>query len=139
MDTVGFDDDGMLICTVHHKRRYGWASLPQIPGVKLADWRFQRNTPLEIEAYEVFYEIAIERPIAYTDRHARLDTRDNRDPQSMVRDIGLVEVAGVMRPFYEAIREGFSRAGVRVDLTPTTDGSKKLPWPQHMKLAVVAG
>lgn len=83
MDTVDFDDEGFIICTIHKQRRYGWRSLPTLPGLKLADWGFKGWTLLEVEAYLLFGEDPAPKDIKNIGEITE-DRRDNRAPYNLV-------------------------------------------------------
>lgn len=113
MDTVEFDDEGFLICAIHKQRRYGWRSLPTLPGLKLADWGFKRWTPLEIEAYMLFDEDPAPRTLNLGEISE--DRRDNRAPDTLavpvdhlLGDDGSVVTAPPGEKLYYVPREGRS-------------------------------
>lgn len=97
MDFVTFDDEGMLICTIHGQRRKNWRSIPthsDASNVRLKKSYFGK-TPQEIEAHVVFGEPWPEQkydwPKAGTAPFGQLDwdKRDNRDPEQVVKEMGL--------------------------------------------------
>lgn len=67
-----YDQDGMLVCPEHARRRYGWRS----NGKNHArdGW-----TPLEVEQALIFDLMPSRPPIEI--HHPKEDWRDNRDPE----------------------------------------------------------
>jgi hypothetical protein len=143
MDMVTFDSDGFLICAVHHCRRYGWRSIPTLPGLKLADWRFKAWTPLEIEAFLVF-----DQPFPLRAREINpptgVDRRDNRAPESLVVRVAALDAgdAGVVTstdeaPLYIVPREPRSARQRLLDelaeIGQSSSRSQVLPWPEHIR------
>lgn len=66
-DSVGWDDDGFLVCAIHRARRYGWRTLPTrrfpLAGSKKGetierpDHSLAGFSDVEIERYVVLGEI----------------------------------------------------------------------------------
>jgi hypothetical protein len=143
MDMVEFDTEGFLICAIHHQRRYGWRSLPTLPGLKLSDWSYHDWTPREIEAWLVFGEAPnLQSIFEITPTE---DRRDNRDPESLVtRVTSLLDRAGNVheatpdRPFYIYSRVTEPRFDHELQVTldefaGSRGGRKVLPWPSHIR------
>lgn len=112
MDTVEFDDEGFLVCAIHKQRRYGWRSLPTLPGLKLADWGFKGWTLLEVEAYLLFGEEPAPKAIKNLGEITE-DRRDNRAPDNLVVPVdhilgpdGFVVTAPPGEKLYYVPREG---------------------------------
>lgn len=69
MDTVGYDEEGFIVCKVHGLRRSGWRSLPLVENVRgrTSDWSVAGLTELQIEALTIFGEIPKVKPIEVHD------------------------------------------------------------------------
>lgn len=71
MSSVTLDDQGFVVCSVHHQRRRGWRSVPG------------GFFPLEYEAFILFGERQIGDTSIYDKMPKMVDTRDLRDPVEM--------------------------------------------------------
>lgn len=97
-----YDEEGLLVCKIHHQRRYGWASLPivQTPNGKRADFSFASLTPWQIEQV-VLFGVDKEYLISKNTLGLRIhffpdDRRDNRDPE-FVAEEHMVKRYGAMQ------------------------------------------
>lgn len=143
MDAVMFDDEEFLICAIHHQRRYGWRSIPNLPGTKLMDYRFKDWTALEIEAWLVFHEPPLERKSTEI-TNGLVDRRDNRDPQSLVTRVTHLAIGDRVladtpeNPIFIVPREtdyrhDEMRAAFDVIDGGISGGQKVLPWRSHVR------
>lgn len=119
MSSVTNDEEGMLICSIHRQRRYGWRSVGR-------DHTRDRLTPLEIEALDL-WGLVILRPDPAIGLHTVEDIRDNRDPQEVWETEGLHIVRGIRSGFHKTVElsEGernqvASNARKRLDLMDRT-------------------
>lgn len=90
MDSVVFDEEGMLTCAIHHQRRKGWRTVPVLRitdenGVvretDMNDASYYKYSPQQIEAFIVFDEAIIEDANYLGLDTKKPDVRDTRDPQ----------------------------------------------------------
>lgn len=82
-DGISVDGEGFIQCAIHRQRRYGWRSLPTLPGLNFNRWEFSSCTPLEIEEFVVFGQLPRFKKCEFVSRESE-DRRDNRDPQTLV-------------------------------------------------------
>ena len=87
MDTVEYDAEGFLICSVHRQRRYGWRSLPILdgPNGRRIDYDVAGMDELEIEKMVVFGYPPVGKPFGDFKVTVK-DKRDNRDPVMVARE-----------------------------------------------------
>lgn len=78
-EAVATDHEGMIVCRAHGERRYGWRSLPA------RNFTLAEYSPREIERLAIFGEARPERVLPL--QSSTKDTRDNRDPETLGREI----------------------------------------------------
>lgn len=97
MDASKLDEEGFITCALHGARRVGWRSLPTDTvvfntddGEELdtdrADYFYAQFSPLEIEGHLIFGDALPENPLSMVGTLAH-DTRDLRDPESLVEKV----------------------------------------------------
>lgn len=107
MDAITIDDEGMLTCTYHGARRYGWRSIPRSsnhPGPKTP---YLSMTPAEIEGRIVFRDDFPTSRRLVIDLSNMENIRNNYDPETV---------------YYEAVVYRKDRNGRVIERLPDEPG-----------------